>query len=221
MNKAPPSAHASVLVSFPMIHKKIKRLQDVGSKFPRRTSKTNLRAKGSSTPSVAIVIDRSTSIVNDLYGYEVSPSNSVSEGNSHSVGKRGRYQRRGSKTSYMIRCEGCLKAEEDDTATSLKSSLAQYVKSLRRSTSSLDDDSTQSMNDNMEQDHAISSTSSLPPSTTRCNFEPLSPLLERMTLSKIKPSNSFVRGTSSSPRDGKRETIALVSTALELAIIED
>jgi hypothetical protein len=163
---------------------------------------------------MVVVIDKQSSIANDIYGFETPMLLSRSVDTLQSADKRRRYQRRGSKTSFMIRGEGSLKV--NDMPVHWRSSLAQCLRKFSTSQhpSSPDDCSTDSTLctgvDSLSESLSTSTRSSI------SNFERLSPLSEKPTILTNVSSPFFDRA---SPR--RQAAVTLLTSALELACIED
>ena len=216
---------STMAITCPSTQRKMKRLsslQDMStsssssfsSGLPRRRgsiSAGNLKTKGPS--SMMISVNKSAPIADAMYGYEVpiSPSSSRGTALQHASEKRRRYQRRGSKTAFMIRGGGSLKV--DDLPMFWKSSLSNYLPKFDplNGSSTLDDyftDSTDGTSTTGSMMDSFSSrSSSMRSMRSICsNFEPASPLPYR----------------EATMVSNKQTAVTLLASALEVACcIED
>ena len=228
MTIAPPQS--TMAITCPSTQRKMKRLsslQDMStsssssfsSGMPRRSSISTCNLKTKCPSSMIVSVNKSAPIADAMYGYEVpiSPSRSRGTALQQSAEKRRRYQRRGSKTAFMIRGGGSLKG--DDLPGYWKSSLAhclQKFSPLNRS-STLDEyftDSTDGTSTVGMMDSFSSQCSSMRSMRSICsNFEPGSPVSNGSTMvpSMQNPSVSH-----------KQAAVTLLASALEVACcIED
>lgn len=190
---------STMAITCPSTQRKMKRLSSLHdmstsssssflSVLPRRSSISggNVKTKGPS--SMMISVNKSAPIADAMYGYEVpiSPSSYRGTGLQNSSEKRRRYQRRGSKTAFMIRGGGSLKV--DDLPIYWKSSLAHCLQkfSPENRSSTLDDyftDSTDGTSTIGMMDSFSSQSSSMRSMRSLCSgFEPASPLSKEATM---------------------------------------